>query len=368
MSKFFIFCHLLNDYSGSPVVLKSTLKALHAVESGVLYVGSQGHGTLDESNVPTRRYWYRRSRHRIVTFFTYISSQIALYYSLNRARDISPDAVVFVNTLMPFGAMFWGKWTGRSVIVHVHESSIRPAPLCWLLTHIAGWCAKLLLYVSNDNYARLPIAGPEVCVLPNPINQNIAERASEHLPVQTGTFIVLMLASPRAYKGVEEFMLLAKALRERVDIAFELVLNADSDELSDFIDRHSDATNVSIHTSTDDPSSFYARANLVLNLSRVDQVKETFGLTLVESMAFGVPVISPPVGGPTEVVTHGVEGYCIDSRDILALKAAVMSLVDDNDTYVKMSLAAKRRADDFSFSVYSAALRDALCAYDCSPP
>ena len=142
-----VFCHLLNDRSGSPTVLHATLEALGARDSWLLFVGTQGRGVLEESGVPTRRYWYRRSRHRILTLFTYLASQAALYRALTCSRDIPRDATVFVNTLLPFAAMLWGRQTGRRVVVHVHEVSITPGPLRRFLTGCAGHFADLLLYV-----------------------------------------------------------------------------------------------------------------------------------------------------------------------------------------------------------------------------
>jgi hypothetical protein len=207
-----VFCHLLNDRSGSPTVLHATLEALHASEDGVLYVGSQGRGVLEEAGVPTRRYWYRRSRHRIVTLFTYFASQAALYRALARSRDIPRDATVFVNTLLPFAAMLWGRRTGRRVVVHVHEVSITPGPLRRFLTGCAGRSADLLLYVSIDHHARLPIEGPPARIVPNPVSPALAARACEHIPRQDGPLRVLMLASLRGYKGVEEFIALAAVL------------------------------------------------------------------------------------------------------------------------------------------------------------
>jgi len=355
-----VFCHLLNDRSGSPTVLRSTLEALDAREQGLLFVGSQGHGVLDDSGVPTRRYLYRRSRYRIVTLFTYIASQVALYRALKRSRDIPKDAKVFVNTLLPFAAMLWGRRTGRRVVVHVHEISITPGLLRRFLTQCAGRSADLLIYVSNDHRARLPIEGPRAQVVPNPVDPALAARASACVIRQVGNFRVLMLASLKGYKGVEEFMALAAALRDRANIAFDLVLNAEPAEVSDFASRHIGTDNVVIHPRTEDPAYFYARADLVLNLSRVDLCIETFGLTIVEAMTFGVPVIVPPVGGPAEIVTHGVDGYCIDSRDIGALQAAVLALADDPGARASMGKAARARAQDFTFEAYATALKSAL--------
>lgn len=355
-----VFCHLLNDRSGSPTVLRATLDALDARENGLLFLGSQGSGILDEACVPTRRYWYRRSRHRIITLFNYFVSQFALYRALSRSRDIPSDATVFVNTLLPFAAMLWGRRTGRRVIVHVHEVSITPEPLRRFLTGCARRFADLTLYVSSDHLMRLPIDGPPARIVPNPVSPTLASRAGERTSLENNVFRVLMLASLRDYKGVEEFMALAAAVRHRSDITFELVLNAEAREVAAFVTRHPDAWNVAIHPRTDDPASFYARAALVLNLSRVDLWIETFGLTLAEAMTFGIPVIAPPVGGPTEIVTHGVEGYCIDSRDCHALRTAVIELADDPETYATMSQAARARARDFTFEAYATALRAAL--------
>lgn len=357
-----VFCHLLNDRSGSPTVLFSTLKALDASEDGVLYVGSQGRGVLEEARVPTRRYWYRRSRHRIVTLFTFKVSQIALYRTLSRATDIPSDATVFVNTLLPIGAMLWGRRTGRRVIVHVHEISITPRPLRLLLTACAARCANQLLYVSQDHLARLPIAGPPTEIVHNPVNL-VFQKAAEgvnYAPRRTGAFEVLMLASPRGFKGIEEFMALARSLRQRDDIRFTLVLNAEVAEVTAFGNRHPGATNVTLCPRTDDPGAFYACADLVLNLTRTDLCIETFGLTLVEAMTFGVPVIGPPEGGPAEIVTHGQEGYCIDSRDGAALTAAVLELADNPDRAMAMSERARACAGQFTFATYSEKLRRIL--------
>lgn len=342
-------------------MLRATLEALNASKEGILLVGSQGPGVLDDVGVPMRRYWYRRSRYRIVTLFAYLFSQAMLYRALSRIRNVPADAVIFVNTLLPFAAMLWGRQTGRRVVVHVHEISITPGLLRRFLTSCAARSADLLVYVSNDHRARLPIKGPPALIVPNPVGPGLVARADGYAPRKgRQQFRVLMLASLRAYKGINEFMALAKGFQARTDIAFDLVLNAEADDVAAFAKRHSDAANVTIHPRTDDPAKFYSSADMVLNLSRVDDWIETFGLTLVEAMTFGLPVIAPPVGGPVEIVTHGTDGYCIDSRDGAALHQAVLKLADDPETYDAMARAARSKAQRFSFEAYAAALRAAL--------
>lgn len=344
-------------------MLSLTLEALKGSRKGLLFVGSQGPGILDGTSVPTRRYWYRRSSHRIVTLFTYLASQISLYRTLARSDDIPRDAVVFVNTLLPFAAMFWGRLTGRTVVVHVHEVSISPAPLRYFLAFCAARCSHRLIYVSRDHLSRLPINDSAARIIFNPVAPDLqakAKAASSYGPRRSGKFEVLMLASLKGYKGLQEFMSLAAGFRGREDIKFSLVLNADEDEVASFAKRHAKASNVSIHPRTDDPAAFYATADVLLNLSRVDEWIETFGLTILEAMAFGIPVIVPPVGGPAEIVTDGQEGFCIDSRDEVALRDAVCALVDDQHSAMKMSRAASTRAASFTFDAYSRELSEMM--------
>jgi glycosyltransferase involved in cell wall biosynthesis len=359
-----VFCHLLNDRSGSPTVLSSTLNALDAHNNGLLYVGSQGQGVLDENDVPIRHYWYRRSLYRPITFFTYFASQVSLYRSLSRSQDSPLDATVFVNTLLPFAAMLWGRRTRRRVIVHIHEISIMPRLLSWFLKRCAARSAELLIYVSKDHFSRLIIKGPESRIIPNPVSPLLVARVNEKNSRQLGRFRVLMLASPRLYKGIKEFFALAADLQARTDITFDLVLNADPKEVETIAECQTDAVNITIYPRTNDTGRFYLEADLVMNLSRVDQWIETFGLTIVEAMTFGIPVITPPIGGPAEIVTHGVEGYCIDSRDGVALRKAVLALADDMTNYSAMSQAALLRAKNFTYDAYAVALRDALIGLD----
>lgn len=110
----------------------------------------------------------------------------------------------------------------------------------------------------------------------------------------------------------------------------------------------------------DDPPSFYARADIVLNLSRPDQWGQAFGMTLLETMTFGGPVIAPPAGGPVELMDDGREGFLIDSRNGDALAQKVLQLADDGPLCLKMSAAARIRATRFSPAAFAQALHEVL--------
>ncbi|MCA0911034.1 glycosyltransferase family 4 protein [Qipengyuania gaetbuli] len=292
-------------------------------------------------------------------------SQVQLYRELSRS-SFPPHAVVYVNTLLPFGAALWGRRSGRMVIYHIHEVSLSPKILQSFLVWVARKTADLVLYVSEDNRARLPIEGIAAAVVPNPVPDRIASAGQFHLydPMHSGKFEILMLASPRDFKGIPEFLELARRLSDRSEIHLRLVLNAEPHEVKRYLPVSEIPGNLDIFPRSERPEEFYQQADLVLNLSRVDQWIETFGLTLVEAMSFGVPVIAPPVGGPSEIITDGEEGLLIDSRDVDLLERKVRFLADNPGLLMQMSAKARRRASNFSFESFAVRLREALASVE----
>ncbi len=359
-----VFIHLLNDHSGSPKVLKEVIGAVcaHGELEGKLYVGSSGEGFLSSCDIPTIRYWYQRTGHRILTLFTFFLSQAILFWKLLFDRPIDKRAVIYVNTLLPFGAALYGKLTGRKVIYHMHEISVTPAPLKCLLTGIARMTSSLNLYVSDAHMAALLIPGPPARRIYNALDANILEKAynSVYSHLHSGRFNVLMLASLRDYKGVDEYVELAVALQKRAEIHFDLVANDYAAAIERYFSSRPQPSNLTVHPRTTNTAQFYGRASLVLNLSRVDQWVETFGLTILEAMAFGIPVLVPPVGGPSEIIADGVQGFHVDSRDHTQLCDRVLQLSADPGLCLRMSQAGRARAADFSPLIFAETIRSII--------
>ncbi len=106
-----------------------------------------------------------------------------------------------------------------------------------------------------------------------------------------------MIASLRDYKGVQELLGLALATVDHREIRFHLVVNDEGSAIDRYFASKVIPPNFAIYPRTTDTAAFFRNASLVLNLSRVDQCVETFGLTILEAMAFGIPVIVPPWEG-----------------------------------------------------------------------
>jgi phosphatidylinositol alpha 1,6-mannosyltransferase len=71
--------------------------------------------------------------------------------------------------------------------------------------------------------------------------------------------------------------------------------------------------------------------------------EETFGQTLQEAHASGLPIISPRAGGPIDLVDSGVDGLLYDPAEDGALREAVLALVGRRELRERMGEAGRRR-------------------------
>ena len=72
---------------------------------------------------------------------------------------------------------------------------------------------------------------------------------------------------------------------------------------------------------------------------------ETFGLTLVESFAYGRPVIASRIGGMTEIVTDTVDGYLFSPGDLEELRSHLQWMATHRKQAVEMGLAGRLKVE-----------------------
>ena len=106
--------------------------------------------------------------------------------------------------------------------------------------------------------------------------------------------------------------------------------------------------NLSILSRQEDVAKFYQQASVVLNLSDRRLFIETFGLTALEAMTAGLPVIVPTEGGIAEMVDDGVNGYKIDVTNLKRIEHVLMELLSDKTRYIQMADNALYRAKQFN--------------------
>ena len=77
--------------------------------------------------------------------------------------------------------------------------------------------------------------------------------------------------------------------------------------------------------------------------------KESFGLSALEAMAHGVPVISSNAGGISEVNIDGVSGYLADIGDVDSMVVRAKELLSNDALHAQFKKQAKEQASKFSF-------------------
>lgn len=73
---------------------------------------------------------------------------------------------------------------------------------------------------------------------------------------------------------------------------------------------------------------------------------EPFGITPLEAMACGVPVVAARVGGLLDTVVNGVTGVHVAARSPLQLADAIVDLLRDKHRCLELGLAGARRASE----------------------
>lgn len=346
--------HLLNDNSGSPLVLHTVLAGLVKRGADIELTTSAG-GPLDDLPIDRRRYRYRFSKSAAATMIRYAGVQLRTFFSALR-HTFDRKRIFYINTLLPVGPALAARITGHRVIYHYHENADAKGLVYRTLAAAMQRLADRIICVSEYQASFLHCRD-KVCVIPNAVPQELALRLKPDAEAAFRRRNVLMLASLKGYKGTSEFVELARRLP---DIRFTLVLNEDADAVETYFAAIHKPDNLTVHSRTNDVARFYNDASLVLNLSNPREFIETFGLTALEAMTAGLPVIVPPVGGIAEMVTDGVEGYRIDSAETERIASAIENILSDRSLYMKLSRGALAAASRFSSDAQVEAIHSLL--------
>lgn len=337
--KHIVCFHHFNDYSGSPKVLKMVLEGLLEKGYQVDLVTSSG-GVLDElkgmEGFRKHSYRYHFSMNPIVTMCRYAAVQVyAFWVALRWMFD--KDVVFYINTLLPVGPALAGRLMGKRVVYHYHENAfIKSAfykALAWMMQRLA----HEIICVSGYQASFLS-AKKKVIVIPNALPKNFVEKLHPDPKAAFRQMTVLMLSSLKGYKGTKEFIELSQRLPQ---YRFIIVINDRQENIDAYLQENrlpvASQRNLKVFPRQNDVTGFYGQSSIVLNLSDKNRVIETFGLTALEAMCAGLPVIVPTVGGIAEMVDDGVNGYKIDvqNRDLIAQR--IEEMLSMEDLYIRMA-------------------------------
>ena len=146
-----------------------------------------------------------------------------------------------------------------------------------------------------------------------------------------------------------------QAVRARVQRGQRGVIHLPGDDDARRIDARA-GERVVVVGGVDDPTlaALYAGADCLLHAAWL----EGFGLTALEALAAGTPVVGYRAGAVAEVV--GDAGLLVDDRDAGALGEALVALLGDASLQAELRARAKPRAARFS---WDRAADDTLAIY-----
>ena len=339
-----IAVHLLNDFSGSPFVFSQALLSLQQAgyEVHLFSATPSGRGFLSDLNVVHYRIFYRSSLNKLLTLFYFLLSQLFIFFKCVISSGKKTSCILIPCCLS--GLLLPPACAGVKFCIismkYLCEPMALKKILLFVIMHTADHCIYVSEFVKENTSLQIPAT-----VIYNALPFAFTQKAKKRPSKLSERFTVLMLCSLKKYKGVMEFVHCARALPQ---LRFELVLNASQDEISSFFEEEDLPANLILHPAQSDVHPFYARSSVVVNLSLPEKWIETFGMTALEAMYYGKPVIVPVVGGITELVEHGISGYCIDANRIDEVAEKIQKLCQNKELYGKMSEAAYERAALFS--------------------
>lgn len=337
--KHIVCFHLFNDYSGSPKVLKMVLEGLLKKGYQVDLVSSR-NGVLDEllhyKNLHKHSYPYKFSNNTLLTMLRYCIVQFYTFF-LSFRWLFCKDVVFYINTLLPVGPALAGRMMGKRVVYHYHENAFVKGAFYKTLAVLMQKLAHEIICVSKYQASFLKRTRG-VTVIPNALPKEFTDKLIYAPEAAFKRQTVLMLSSLKDYKGTREFIQLSQRLP---GYKFVLVINDTQENIDKYLYDNNPANvngnNLTIYARQENVTPFYNSTSLVINLTNPQLVVETFGLTPLEAMSAGVPVIVPTVGGIAEMVEDDVNGYKIDVQNLNAIEVKIRQMFEDGKLYSKLS-------------------------------
>jgi len=254
---------------------------------------------------------------------------------VHAARDAAANADLVHAHWLPAGWV--AARTGKPFVVTLHGSDVALADRVPRLASTVLRHARLVVAVSNAiAEAARRYGADDVRVIPNGVDVTPGDGREAEPPY------ILYAGRLSREKGVLELAEAARGLplvvagdgplRKRIPAARGVVPRDELEEL-------------------------FSAAAVVACPSR----REGFGVTCLEAMAHGKPVVASAVGGLLDLVVDGENGLLVPPRDTRALRAALERLLHDPELRSRLGAAGRERARErFSWDIV---VRATLAAY-----
>lgn len=185
------------------------------------------------------------------------------------------------------------------------------------------------------------VPSEKIFVLYNGIKLTKFRRALGHTEIKdfrrefgiNNDFVVVVVARLSAEKGIDDFIEIAFKIAKCMPKTTFLIVG-DGPEREHLINKIN-----SIKTESNVPADirllgFRRDVDMILSISDIylfTSRHEAFGISLVEALALGIPIVGFDIPGANEVVRNGRNGFLIKKRDLNELAKLCVSLLCDSN-------------------------------------
>lgn len=220
--------------------------------------------------------------------------------------------------------------------------------------------ANLVLVVTpyeEDSKVKMGASRKKCILFPGGVDDNLfasfastnPEEFLQRLKLNSDVKIVAYLGTIEERKNPKAVLDIAEKLQDRKDIWFVIAGRGDSEYAEEVKKRAEQLPNVTFlgEISEREKVQLIKISHLNILLSRM----EALGLTQLEFMFQGVPIITSGVGGQSWIIKHDQEGIHVKGpADVEGATRAVKELIDDRSKWHRLSVNAKKKAKDFAFT------------------
>ena len=198
--------------------------------------------------------------------------------------------------------------------------------------------------LRDDTKRQMPVKS-DIVVIPNFLDCSFHRRATD--PAKRRRFcspdekLVIHISNLRPVKQVDAVVRVFARIRER--IAARLLIVGEGPELGrveQLIDEFGVTSQVELIGEAQDVVALLSVSDLFL----LPSLQESFGLSALEAMACGVPVVASNVGGLPEVVIDGATGFLHPPSDVEGMAESAIRILSDAALHARLAAEGVRSA------------------------
>lgn len=243
----------------------------------------------------------------------------------------------------------------RKVVLHIHGAQFHKfleglSPLQAIAARVVFILANRVVVLGEgwknilDGWAN----PAKVKIVPNGVSPK-----SPASPTNDGPFRIICLGNYEVRKGLADLITAASRLHGEQEVQIGLYGFESEDGQQEKLTDLAASLGMSTKVEIPGPVTGELKERLLSNANCfcLPSYDEGLPISMLEAMAYGIPVIATRVGAIPEAVVNGEEGLLFDPGDIDELCSCIDTLIQDNQFAINMGLRGRDRLiRDFSLS------------------